>query len=102
MHHQAPLLVGLNVMNAFIARHPVEKTNVLFSKCSLPGDDVANFHSLAQAKVIYRCKIILAIVKIDHQARQDIVGEQVSYSLSLWERARVRARSVEKKEKGVG
>ena len=99
MHHQAPLLVGLNVMNAFIARHPVEKTNVLFSKCSLPGDDVADFHSLAQINVIYRRKTILAIVN-RLPVRQDIVGEQVSYS--LWERARVRARSVEKKEKGVG
>jgi len=34
--------------------------------------------------------------------RQKIVGKQVSYSLSLWERARVRARSVAKKGKAWG
>src|SRR5438270_11348662 len=34
--------------------------------------------------------------------RQEIVGKQVSYSLSLWERARVRARSVARKEKMEG
>jgi hypothetical protein len=33
---------------------------------------------------------------------QKIVGKQVSYSLSLWESARVGARSVEKKEKERG
>ena len=34
--------------------------------------------------------------------RQDIVGKQVSYSLSLWERVRVRARSVQEKEERWG
>ena len=63
MDHQAAPLVGLNVMRAFITRDSVEKANVLFSKRSLPGDDVANLHSLAQSNVIYRRKIVLAIVK---------------------------------------
>ena len=44
MDHQAALLIGHNMMNAFIARDLIEKADVLFGKCSLPGDDVANLH----------------------------------------------------------
>src|SRR5436853_7755571 len=53
VHHQAALFIGLNVMNAFIARDLIEEADVLFGKCSLPGDGVANLHfSLSDQRIL--------------------------------------------------
>ena len=54
------------------------------------------------------CDVLIALSEFQETevatgpVRQDIVGKQVSYSLSLWERVRVRAHSVEKKEERCG
>jgi hypothetical protein len=44
VNHQPSLFVRGNVMDAFIARHFVEESNVVFAEGSLPGFLIAYFH----------------------------------------------------------
>jgi hypothetical protein len=44
MDHQPPVFVERQVMHTLISRDFVEEPNVIFTKRSLPGNRIANFH----------------------------------------------------------
>src|SRR5437763_13871752 len=70
MDHQVALLIGNDMMNAFIARDLIEKAEVLFSKLPFPVDGVAHFHSLrASDQRTLQMQYYLGNREIDHPGK---------------------------------